>query len=68
MSEAATARECWNEVLYFFCDDAVKSLTWFATPNPGLGNVTPLQMLQMGKAQKLLSFIGDQHEEAASRE
>lgn len=41
----------------FFNYDENKVRRWFATPNPLLGNMMPLQMLNSGKIQKLLYFI-----------
>ena len=32
-------------------------LTWMATPNPSLGGVSPLWMLEHGKGEKLGRFI-----------
>lgn len=41
--------------------------TWMSTPNPMLGGVTPLWMMENGRAEKLAKFIRDamEDEEAA---
>lgn len=30
---------------------------WFATPNPLLGDVSPITMIKLGREEKLLNFI-----------
>ncbi|MFH1829574.1 MAG: hypothetical protein ABH871_02190 [Pseudomonadota bacterium] len=37
--------------------DINKTMLWFQTPNPLLGNITPAQMIKVGQFNKLLSFI-----------
>ena len=32
-------------------------LEWFTTPNPLLGNVSPIAMIRTGRGQKLLEWI-----------
>lgn len=46
----------------FFEYDLRKTMLWFCTQNPHLGEITPLVMLQSGRAQKLLKFIENQIE------
>lgn len=36
----------YEQVLTYFDGDEYKTVDWFRTPNPNLGNVTPLYMLQ----------------------
>ncbi len=41
-----------------------KTLLWFRTPNPMLGNATPRIMIRMGRFKKLLTFIQTALEES----
>ncbi|KKK66828.1 hypothetical protein LCGC14_2960180 [marine sediment metagenome] len=34
-----------------------KALTWFKTPNPLLGNVSPIDMIRSGRSDKLCKWI-----------
>jgi hypothetical protein len=43
-------------VAQFFKDEK-KTVLWFKTPNPLLGDVSPREMIRVGKFNKLLSFI-----------
>jgi hypothetical protein len=45
-----------NLVANFF-GDGDKALLWFQTPNPLLGNMTPRDMIRVGRFKKLLKFI-----------
>lgn len=45
-----------NLVANFF-DDERKTMLWFQTPNPLLGNVSPKAMIRAGRYKKLLKFI-----------
>lgn len=45
-----------NLVAGFFKDQD-KTMLWFQTPNPLLGNVSPAEMIKMGRFLKLLRFI-----------
>ncbi len=47
---------CVELVEEYFKGDKEKTLYWFSTPNPLLGNVTPGWMLAV-KPQKLLDWI-----------
>ena len=38
-------------------NDLEKSKLWLEVMNPSLGNVTPIQMLKLGRYQKLMEFI-----------
>ena len=55
----ARARE-WaiaiNLVGDFFQDEG-KTMFWFQTPNPLLGNISPKEMIRRGRFRKLLEFI-----------
>jgi hypothetical protein len=37
--------------------------TWMSTPNPMLGNVTPLWMMENGRGEKLAKFIREAMED-----
>ena len=45
-----------NLVASFFKDND-KTILWFYTPNPLLGEVTPRNMIRVGRCQKLITFI-----------
>ncbi len=49
----------WH-VLGFFKGDSKKTNLWFSTPNPLLGNVSPQQMISMGREYKLLKWVRQQ--------
>ncbi len=53
LSQWATAI---NLVGSFFQDEQ-KTMLWFQIPNPLLGNISPKQMIKMGRFKKLLNFI-----------
>jgi len=52
-------RPCWQKVFDFLGGDTMKTIAWFDTPNPGLGNVSPYDMIMLGKEKKLEKFIDD---------
>lgn len=41
----------------FFKNDEAKTIAWFNCPNPGLGGITPLHMIKVGRSAKLIKFI-----------
>lgn len=45
-----------NLVADFF-KDADKTILWFYTPNPLLGEQTPRDMIRIGRSKKLIKFI-----------
>jgi len=55
-----------NLVFQFFNDD-MKTKLWFQTPNPMLGNVSPRDMIRLGRYNKLLRFVTQAMEEGAGR-
>jgi hypothetical protein len=40
-----------------FFGDAEKTKYWFFTPNPQLGNMEPVDLIKLGRARKLLTFV-----------
>ena len=46
-----------NLVAEYFKGDDTKTILWFTTPNPLLGNVTPRDMIRFGRYKKLFKFI-----------
>lgn len=46
-----------NLVAGHFEGDAQKTASWFRMPNPLLGNVSPRDMIRLGRYKKLLKFI-----------
>jgi hypothetical protein len=55
-----------NLVFQFFNDD-VKTKLWFQTPNPMLGNVSPRDMIRLGRYNNLLRFVTQAMEEGVGR-
>lgn len=53
---------CIDLVLAFFENNEEKTLLWFDTKNPLLGNISPLEMVRNGRLKKLRNFILDQLE------
>ena len=45
-------------VAQYFKDEQ-KTILWFKTPNPLLGNITPREMIRVGRFKKLHRFIMD---------
>lgn len=54
---------CYMLVLDFFKNDKEKVNTWFMTENPGLGDVSPISMVMVGRSKKLLAFVESRLEE-----
>jgi hypothetical protein len=46
-----------NLVAEYFDGNSQKTALWFRTPNPMLGNVSPRDMIRLGRYQRLLQFI-----------
>lgn len=46
-----------NLVAGFFGKDINKTVLWFSTPNPLLGNMSPRDVIRVGRYKKLLKFI-----------
>lgn len=49
--------ECYHLVLDFFDHDHNKTYLWFYTENPMLGSYKPIEMILLGREEKLLQFI-----------
>ncbi len=47
----------FNKVAEFFKGDVYKTNLWFNVPNPLLGNITPKDMIRLGRYKKLYSFV-----------
>ncbi len=47
----------FNLVAGHFQGNALKTAQWFSTLNPLLGNVSPKDMIRLGRYKKLLSFV-----------
>ena len=46
-----------NMVAGYFEDDEHKTALWFKTPNPSLGEISPRDMIRLGRYKKLLKFV-----------
>lgn len=46
-----------SRVAEFFKNDEAKTLLWFKTKNPQLADFTPIEMIQSGRAKRLIDFI-----------
>lgn len=57
LKEKEMIKECTKLVQEFFGGNIEKTTLWFSTPNPGLGNIIPNQLMMMGRTHKLLQFI-----------
>ena len=44
-------------VAEYFKGDPHKTYQWFTIPNPTLGNVSPRDMIRLGRYNKLLKFV-----------
>lgn len=50
-------QSAYELILKHYKGNDAKAVEWFVTTNPGLGDVTPLVMLEIGQYQTLLAFI-----------
>jgi hypothetical protein len=55
-----------NLVAEFFSGDAQKVGLWFEIANPMLGNVSPRDMIRIGRYKRLLNFVVDAREAEAA--
>ena len=55
-----------NLVAEFFAGDAQKVGLWFEIANPMLGNVSPRDMIRIGRYKRLLNFVIDAREAEAA--
>lgn len=46
-----------RSILNFFSGDIDKARLWMNTENPMFGNIRPVDMVIMGRGEKLLKFI-----------
>lgn len=53
----------FNRVAEHFKGDNQKTVLWFNIPNPMLGNISPKDMIRLGRYKKLLSFVSQSIEE-----
>jgi hypothetical protein len=51
-----------NLVAEYFQGDAQKVELWFRLPNPMLGNISPRDMIRLGRYERLLNFVLDTHQ------
>jgi hypothetical protein len=56
-----------NLVAEFFAGDAQKVGLWFEIANPMLGNISPTDMIRVGRYKRLLNFVIDAREAATPR-
>lgn len=56
---ARTVVRIGAEVCHFFEGDTDKTMLWMITANPALGEVVPVDLIAMGRADKLLAFVLD---------
>ena len=47
----------FNLVAGHFSGDSQKTYLWFTVPNPLLGEISPKDMIRVGRYKKLLSFV-----------
>jgi uncharacterized protein (DUF2384 family) len=47
----------FNRVAEHFKGDIRKTALWFNIPNPMLGNISPKDMIRLGRYKKLLNFV-----------
>jgi uncharacterized protein (DUF2384 family) len=44
-------------VAEYFDSDSERTALWFRTPNPMLGDVSPRDMIRLGRYKRLLKFV-----------
>jgi len=52
-----TNKEILRLVLDFFKGNQAKTKIWFRSVNPLLGNVKPIDMINIGRSEKLMKFV-----------
>lgn len=57
LDNVTCAQECRRLVAEFFKDEPHKVDLWFRTPNPSFGGIKPNELIELGRAWKLLQFI-----------
>jgi hypothetical protein len=55
-----------NLVAQFFRDEPQKVALWFEVANPMLGNISPSNMIRIGKQKRLLTFVVSAREAESS--
>jgi len=50
----------YEKAIKFFDGDSMKTLEWYMSKNPGLGVVSPNEMIRMGREEKLEKWIDEQ--------
>jgi hypothetical protein len=55
-----------NLVAQFFAGDVQKVGLWFEIANPMLGNISPRDMIRIGRYKRLLNFVLDAREAEAA--
>ena len=56
----AAVIEARDLIFKFFEKEPWKALVWWQAPNPLLGGISPVDMLKIGREEKLLKFIKGQ--------
>lgn len=52
-----TYEKAFNTILELFQYDKDKAMKWWMMPSIHLGNISPYQMVKMGRGAKLMKFI-----------
>lgn len=60
MENEEAIKKCKQLVLYYFNQNEYRASLWFSTPNPLLGNISPNDVIEAGRGDKLLKFIEGQ--------
>ena len=60
MTNTETIMNLLNE---YFCGDHMRIDRWLKANNPMLGNMSPFDMVRVGRAEKLLAFIQNAKDE-----
>jgi hypothetical protein len=53
----AEVESTFYHVEKFFDSDVVKTILWFNTKNPMLGDIAPMDLIRLGKYEKLNKFV-----------
>lgn len=56
ISEQEQKRELFEKVKLHF-NDKLKAALWFKTPNPAFGNISPNELIELGRIHKVKQFI-----------
>lgn len=56
---ATNKQQLFDKVKAYFNGDANRTWMWFNAPNSNLGGISPLEVMRVGRANKLAAYIDE---------